>query len=85
MLTVLTAPSFEGITAESGTNGVFILNGVGGTNNGPYIVLTSTNLATPLGLWTPVATNNFDSLGQFVFTNIAPTDAAQLFYILQTQ
>jgi hypothetical protein len=48
-------------------------------------VLTSTNLATPLGLWAPVATNQFNSLGQFVFTNIAPTDAATLFYILQTQ
>ena len=85
VLTVLTAPSFEGITAENGTNGVFILSGVGGTNNGPYVVLTSTNLSTPLGLWTPVGSNNFNSLGQFVFTNIAPTDAAQLFYILQTQ
>ena len=27
----------------------------------------------------------FDGQGQFVFTNFAPTDAAQLFYILQMQ
>ncbi len=86
VLTVLAAPLFGGITAASGTNGVFILTGAGGTNGGMYAVLTSTNLATPLGLWTSVATNqHFNSLGQFVFTNIAPTDAAQLFYILQTQ
>ena len=84
VLTVLTAPLFGGITA--GTNGSFILTGSGGTNNGTYSVLTSTNLATPLGSWTPVATNQqFNSLGQFVYTNIAPTDAAQLFYILQMQ
>jgi hypothetical protein len=84
VLTVLTAPQFGGITA--GTNGSFILSGIGGTNNGTYSVLTSTNLSTPPGLWTPVATNQpFNSLGQFVFTNIAPTDAVQLFYILQTQ
>ena len=63
VLTVLTAPSFEGITAESGTNGVFILNGVGGTNNGPYFVLTSTNLSTPLGLWTPVGSQQLQQPG----------------------
>jgi Immunoglobulin I-set domain/Immunoglobulin domain/Beta-propeller repeat len=85
VLTVLAAPLFGGITAASGTNGVFILTGAGGTNNGTYSVLTSTNLAIPLGLWTSVGSNHFNSLGQFVFTNIAPTDAAQLFYILQTQ
>jgi hypothetical protein len=82
VLTVLVAPMFGGITA--GTNGSFILSGAGGTNNGTYFVLTSTNLATPRGLWTPVATNQFNSLGQFVFTNFAPTDALQLFYILQS-
>ncbi len=81
VLTVLTAPLFGGITAD--TNGGFILNGVGGTNNGTYTVLTSTNLATPLGLWTPVATNNFGNLGQFVFTNIPPTNTPQQFYLLQ--
>lgn len=83
VLTVLTAPNFTGITVAGGTNGGFILSGVGGTNSGSYTVLTSTNLAIPPGLWTPVATNQFGSQGQFVFTNIAPTDAPQLFYLLQ--
>jgi hypothetical protein len=83
-LTVLTAPNFTGITA-SGTNGSFILNGTGGTNNGTYFVLTSTNLATPLAQWTPIATNQFASQGQFVFTNTPPINTPQLFYILQMQ
>ncbi len=83
VLTVLTAPLFGGITA--GTNGGFILSGVGGTNSGSYTVLTSTNLAIPPALWTPVATNQFGSQGQFVFTNLAPTDAPQLFYLLHMQ
>jgi hypothetical protein len=83
VLTVLTAPLFRGIT--TGTNGGFILSGVGGTNSGSYTVLTSTNLAIPPALWTPVATNYFGSQGQFVFTNIAPTDAPELFYLLQMQ
>ena len=82
-LTVLAAPLFNGITA--GTNGGFILTGVGGTNSGSYTVLTSTNLAIPPALWTPVATNQFGNQGQFVFTNIAPTDVPQLFYLLQMQ
>jgi hypothetical protein len=83
VLTVLTLPSFTGITAAGGSGGGFILNGVGGTNSGTYFVLTSTNLVTPLGLWTPIATNQFGSQGQFIFTNIAPTNTPQLFYILQ--
>lgn len=82
-LTVLTAPLFNGIASD--TNGGFILTGVGGTNSGSYTVLTSTNLAIPLALWTPVATNQFGSQGEFIFTNIAPTDAPQLFYLLQMQ
>jgi hypothetical protein len=83
VLTVLTSPHFGGITAAGGGSGGFILNGAGGTNGGTYSVLTSTNLATPLGLWTPIATNNFDSQGRFIFTNLAPTNTPQLFYILQ--
>src|SRR5579859_7897943 len=53
VLTVLTAPQFGTITPR--TNGGFVLTGVGGTNNGSYTVLTSTNLAIPRALWTPVA------------------------------
>jgi Immunoglobulin domain/Immunoglobulin I-set domain/Beta-propeller repeat len=83
VLTVLTAPNFTGITA--GTNGGFVLSGVGGTNSGTYFVLASTNLATPLNLWTPVATNLFGSQGQFTFTNTPPTNAPQQFYLLQMQ
>jgi hypothetical protein len=81
ILTVLTAPDFGGITDAGGTN--FILNGVGGTNNGTYFILTSTNLATPLNLWTPVATNHFGSQGQFIFTDSPPANTPQQFYILQ--
>jgi hypothetical protein len=46
-------------------------------------VLTSTNLATPVALWTPVATNQFGNLGQFIFTNTPSTNTSQQFYLLQ--
>jgi hypothetical protein len=84
ILTVLTSPSFTSITVAGGTNGGFILNGVGGTNNGIYYMLTTTNLLLPLTNWTPVATNHFDSTGHFILTNTAQTNASQEFYLLQS-
>ena len=84
VLTVLTSPRFSGITAGGG-GGAFILSGVGGTNSGTYFVLASSNLSTPLSLWAPVATNQFDTQGGFIFTNLAPTNAPQQFYILRRQ
>jgi hypothetical protein len=80
---VILSPTFGNIIAVG--DGSFILNGSGGMTNGTYYVLTSSNLVTPLGLWTPIATNQFDSQGQFIFTNTAPTNTPQLFYILQMQ
>ena len=83
VLTVLTSPLFGSIMAAGGTNGGFILSGAGGTNNGTYYVLTTTNLTLPLTNWTLVATNQFDSLGGFIFTNATQTNAPQQFYILE--
>jgi hypothetical protein len=80
---VIMAPIFENIIAVG--DGNFILSGNGGLSNGTYYVLTSSNLVTPLGQWTLIATNQFDSQGQFIFTNTAPTNTPQLFYILQMQ
>ena len=83
VLTVLPSPLFRSIIVAGGTNGGFILSGVGGTNNGTYYVLTSSNLLTPLTNWTPIATNQFDNLGGFIFTIAAQTNAPQEFYLLQ--
>jgi len=69
--------------AAGGSNGSFVLSGVGGTNNGTYHVLTTTNLLVPLTNWTPIATNQFDSQGGFIFTNSAQTNSPQKFYLLQ--
>jgi hypothetical protein len=77
------APSFANIVAALGGGGGFILSGGGGTDNGTYYVLMSSNLLVPLSLWTPIATNQFDSQGDFIFTNTAQTNAPQLFYLLQ--
>jgi hypothetical protein len=81
VLTVILPLSFGNIIAAG--DGGFILSGTGGGSNGTYYVLTSSNLLVPLDSWTPVATNQFDGEGGFIFTNTMQTDAPQLFYLLQ--
>ena len=82
VLTVIVpSPSFGNIIAAGG--GSFILSGTGGVSNGTYYVLTSSNLLVPLTNWTYIATNQFDSEGDFIFTNTAQTNAPQQFYLLQ--
>jgi rhamnogalacturonan endolyase len=75
-----TVPSFSGIT---GGNSGLIFNGAGGPAGGQYMVLSSTNLTLPLGLWSVLATNNFDSNGGFNFTNLINANLQQSFYQLQ--
>jgi len=73
------------IVGSGGGGGSFgvAMSGTGGVTNGTYYVLVSTNLALPLNQWTPVATNQFDASGNFIFTNSAPTNAPQEFFRLQ--
>jgi hypothetical protein len=75
--------SFANIVAAPGSDGGFILSGAGGVTNGTYYVLISSNLLLPPTNWTYIATNQFDSEGDFIFTNTAQTNAPQLFYLLQ--
>ena len=64
------------------SGGNLILSGTGGTNNGPYHVLTSTNLATPLASWIILANGTFDASGNFSSTNAVGT-AKQQFYVIK--
>ncbi len=73
--------SFAQVVAAGGGN--FILSGVGGAIDGTYYVLATTNLTLPLTNWTAIATDQFDGLGDFIFTNVAQTNAPQVFYILK--
>jgi len=73
-------PSFGSIHATA--HGL-VMSGTGGTTNGTFYVLVSTNIALPLNQWTPVATNLFDGSGNFIFTNVPDPNAPQAFYLLQ--
>jgi hypothetical protein len=50
-----------------------------------YYLLAATNLATPMGQWQTVATNNFDATGNFNFTNPFPAGSPQQYFLLKLQ
>jgi trimeric autotransporter adhesin len=45
------------------------LGGYGGTSNATFILLTTTNITTPTGQWTPILTNQFDQFGALEYIN----------------
>jgi hypothetical protein len=73
-------PVFGSISATP--NGL-VMSGSGGTTNGTYYVLVSTNVALPRNQWVPAATNLFDGSGNFIFTNAINPNSPQTFYLLQ--
>ena len=65
-----------------GTN--ISLGGIGGTANEPFILYTTTNVAAPLGSWSPILTNQFDGFGIFDYTNgFNPNEPARFFRLLE--
>jgi hypothetical protein len=67
-----------GIPSISGAN--FHFDGVGGMPNAMFVLVTTTNIATPANLWTPVLTNQFDQFGVFGYTNIYNPAQRQQFF-----
>ncbi len=57
--------------------------GRGGVPNGQYFILSSTNLTTPLTNWNNLATNNFDGIGRFIFTNVPNKLEPKRFFVLR--
>jgi T5SS/PEP-CTERM-associated repeat protein len=72
-------PAFTSITL-SGTN--IVIAGTNGPAGANYSVLTATNVALPLSNWVSIATNQFDSSGNFSFTRtIVPGERQRYFRI----
>jgi autotransporter-associated beta strand protein len=59
------------------------LSGSGGVASANFYLLASTNLVTPLTNWTLLTTNQFDTNGNFNFTNTVNTNSPQSFYLLE--
>ncbi len=69
-----------GAVSRSGNN--VVVSGTGGVVGATYTVLSSTNIAQPVGTWTPVATNNFGAGGAFTLTiPVDPATQARFFVI----
>lgn len=73
-------PKFTGVKLSGGN---IVLVGSNGVASGTYYVLTSTNLASALATWTPIATNTFNTDGSFSFTNSLMPPTPRQFYLLE--
>jgi autotransporter-associated beta strand protein len=82
-LNLVVAPPTPRFTSVSLQGTALTLTATNGATSGQYILLESTNLLTPLNLWKPVLTNNFDSSGNLnLTTNIVSPNNPTEFYIL---
>jgi len=75
------APKFMGVVRLGGSG--FNFSGSNGVPGWTYLVLASTNAASPLSQWNPVATNTFDNGGNFSFTDNFNPVAPRQFYLLK--
>jgi len=66
----------------SGTN--TYLSGIGGGSNASYVLLTYTNITTPVASWIPVITNQFDSSGFLNYTNPYTPGEKQRYFRLRS-
>ena len=80
-LTVVAAPVSPSIASTVINAGVLILQGTGGSANGNYSVLVTTNLAPPVN-WTTVASGSFTSGGNFSNSIPVTNNIPQQFYRL---
>jgi rhamnogalacturonan endolyase len=70
-------PQFTGFDADSAG---LVYTGTDGPAGAEYYVISSTDPALPPDAWLPVATNRFNALGGFSFTNAVDPAAPQVFY-----
>jgi len=76
-ISVITTPVISSVKVSGGK---LILSGTGGTANGNYVVLETTNVAAPILNWVPIATNAYDSSGNFNWTNTLIPGVHQSFF-----
>ena len=72
-----------GIADVSITGGQVVFTGTNGAPGTISYVLSSTNVVLPVNNWVRVATNVFDSSGNFSFTNVVDFNTPQQFFRLQ--
>jgi rhamnogalacturonan endolyase len=71
------------IQPPSNISSGFVFSGAGGVANANFYLLGSTDLTVPVSNWTRILTSQFDSNGNFNFTNPVDPTSPQGFYRLQ--
>ncbi|PYI87001.1 MAG: hypothetical protein DME26_07655, partial [Verrucomicrobia bacterium] len=71
------------IPTVSGTNAN--LTGIGGLPGASFVLLTTTNVTTAVGQWSPILTNQFDQFGVFTYTNSFSPGERQRYFLLRLQ
>jgi autotransporter-associated beta strand protein len=77
-LAALPKPGINSVTLSGGK---LVLNGTNGISSGSFVLLTSTNVVSPLSAWSPLITNTFDFSGRFTYTN--SVTVPQQFFVIQ--
>ena len=70
-------------TGISVTGTALTLTAAGGTPNGPWTLLQSTNVALPLSQWSTNKTGNYDGSGNLSIALVNAATNAREFYILK--
>ena len=78
-------PSPPAFAAVGGSGANLIFGVTNGIPNRSFYILGTTNLALPFSQWPCVATNVFDSNGNFTFTNSLNPNIGQQYYLLELQ
>ena len=81
---VSAAPVITSVDFSQLANGTVTLNSANGLPSGPATVLSTTNLALPVGSWTTAATGNFDSNGNLNIPVTVDPTLPQQYFILQS-
>ena len=82
LLTITAVPQPR-ITSVAFSVGNLVIAGTNGLAGAAYNVLTSADLRLPLENWAPLATNTFDTSGNFTLTNPVNATTGQQFYLLR--
>ena len=78
-------PVISSVDFSTLSSGSITLNATNGLAGGPVIILTTTNIALPVNVWTSLVTNTFDGAGNYTETITVDPSLPQQFYMLKVQ
>jgi autotransporter-associated beta strand protein len=80
LVVAMNIPTISSIVSGGVGSSNVVLSGNGGSPNGSFHVISSTDVTAPLSQWTVISTNAFNATGSFTVTNTA-TNTPEFFMI----